>query len=325
MSSALYAGFDVGGSKTVCLVGDAERVLGRGSAGGGNPGSVGIDGFARAVGGSARDALRDAGLAPSPESGARLARAWLGVAGVSAPAVLERARQRARAELMLEDVRVTHDGALILPAAGLEMGVGLVAGTGSLAYGAGPGGRTAQVGGWGYLFGDEGSGYELGRRALRAVSQAADGRAPATALSAAILGALGIEEPWQLAERLYPVPPAAEVAALARHVLEVAETGDPVAQGLVDDAASSLAEMVRACARASGLLGPRSSLAEPQGIEVVTVGGLVGAGLPLLAGLAALLADGPYRLQALRAEPVEGALELARRPPSPPSAQDLPS
>ena len=74
--------------------------------------------------------------------------------------------------------------------AGVKEGVGvvLIAGTGSMAYGRDATGAHARSGGWGRLLADEGSGYWLGHQLLRRIVQAADGRAPKTALTE-LLGA----------------------------------------------------------------------------------------------------------------------------------------
>ncbi|MDP1051582.1 hypothetical protein Q6251_31555, partial [Klebsiella quasipneumoniae] len=81
---------------------------------------------------------------------------------------------------------------------------------------------------WGYLIDDAGSGYWLGQQALQAVARAADGRAPATALTRAVLDALSLSEPLDLVPWLYQpgAPRTRDVAALAPLVLAHAEAGD---------------------------------------------------------------------------------------------------
>ena len=64
-------------------------------------------------------------------------------------------------------MRIVHDTQLILAAADVQDGIALISGTGSVAWGRTPDGRTARAGGWGYLLGDEGSGYWVGRQAVR--------------------------------------------------------------------------------------------------------------------------------------------------------------
>ena len=59
-----------------------------------------------------------------------------------------------------------------------EPGVVVISGTGSISYGRNAQGEAARAGGWGYVLGDEGSGYWIGRAALRAVLRQADRRGP---------------------------------------------------------------------------------------------------------------------------------------------------
>lgn len=312
MAEPLFVGVDAGASKTVCLVGDGGRVLGRGTAGPGNPNVAGFQGHVTAVREAVAAAWAAAGLAhPRP------VRAWLGVAGSERPEMRERIRAAMAEALGVAEVGVSHDAALILPAAGLRVGVALVAGTGSSACAVGPDGLETTIGGWGYLFGDEGSGYELGRLGLRAVSWAADGRGPATALTRGVLDALGLEVPLDLLLRLYPAPPATEIAALARVVLEAAVEGDAVARGLVEGAAAELAILVRTGARRAGLTSADGDPLVGTPVDVVAAGGVVQDGSPVLAALAAVLGPLGYRVRRLEAEPALGALELARRPPTP--------
>ncbi|MBE1589239.1 BadF/BadG/BcrA/BcrD ATPase family protein [Nonomuraea angiospora] len=123
----------------------------------------------------------------------------------------------ARRVLITTDVVTSHAGAF----AGGE-GVVLAAGTGAIALGVGDGIR--QVDGWGYLYGDAGSGFWIGRRGLDAAFRGFDGRAepgPLTERAQAVFGDLA-----GLPERLYLAPDAvARIARFAVHVLELA--GDP--------------------------------------------------------------------------------------------------
>ena len=70
-------------------------------------------------------------------------------------------------------------------------GIVVIAGTGSGAAGRDAAGRTVRVGGHGFLLGDEGGGYWIGREAVRAALRAADGTGPATALTAVVERAFG--------------------------------------------------------------------------------------------------------------------------------------
>jgi N-acetylglucosamine kinase-like BadF-type ATPase len=124
----------------------------------------------------------------------------------------------------------------------------LIGGTGSISLGRDPSGKTYRAGGWGHIIGDEGSGYELGRRALQAVSQMTDGRGPATTLRDAILARWEIETAWQMIDRVYLHSDKADIAALSSLVFAAAKEGDAVAQGFLSDAAADLAKTALAVA-----------------------------------------------------------------------------
>jgi N-acetylglucosamine kinase-like BadF-type ATPase len=135
----------------------------------------------------------------------------------------------------------------LVGAHGERRGVLLIAGTGSVAYGINADGETAIAGGWGYLLGDEGSGYWLGLQALRAAVRAADGRGHTTSLSDALLNNLGLPDRSHLIEWAYRGEARTrEIAAFAPTVLQHAEAGDHVARRLIEQAVSELALCVRA-------------------------------------------------------------------------------
>src|SRR5947209_3167873 len=72
-------------------------------------------------------------------------------------------------------------------------GIITIAGTGSIAFGRNPAGRTARAGGWGYIFGDEGGGFDIARQATRAILRLEEGWGPPTALRETLLAATGSE------------------------------------------------------------------------------------------------------------------------------------
>lgn len=302
MADPLFLGFDAGGSKTICLAGDHATVLGRGQGGPANPNVVGLDGFRSALRESARGALGSCGQRPA-------AAAWIGIAGSERPSLREALRGAALETLDADEVWISHDARLLLAAAGVSSGIAVVAGTGSSVYGRAADGREVSVGGWGHLLGDEGSGYDMARHALRAVTQAADGRGPRTVLSEAIPAALGAADVADLRERCYPAASVPEVAKLARVVLDLAGE-DEVSSSIVTDAAGDLALAVHTC---------RERLELPSGspVRVVAAGGLLRPGSSLLAGLTERLGqqDPRYRVTPLTAEPASGALALARDGP----------
>jgi N-acetylmuramic acid 6-phosphate etherase len=134
-------------------------------------------------------------------------------------------------------------------------GIIVIAGTGSNVMGK-KGGRSRKAGGYGHLFADPGSGYDLARRGLEAVYSYYDATGKTTPLGRIFLRHSGqntLEElvPWAL-ER----GSKTEVAALAPLVFEAAEAGDMLARGVIRKGAENLAECVKHVARHLGLKAP---------------------------------------------------------------------
>src|SRR5262249_46458908 len=103
-------------------------------------------------------------------------------------------------------------------------------------------GKSARVGGWGPLLGDEGSGYHIAHLALRRATQAEDGRAEAPALIKAILRYWKLPEPTALIRHVpAPTTTAADIPSLASVVLALAGRNDPAALEVVAEAARELA------------------------------------------------------------------------------------
>lgn len=150
------------------------------------------------------------------------------------------------------DMEIAHAGAL----AGRPGAVAL-SGTGSCVLGIGATGERVKVGGWGPVYGDEGSAYRIGEMSLRAAARAYDGRGPKTALVQALTNALGLDDFPQTVPRIYvEAMEPREIASLSRVAYEVAEAGDEVARQIFLKAGDELAESVTAALR-------RLELAEP--------------------------------------------------------------
>jgi N-acetylglucosamine kinase-like BadF-type ATPase len=145
--------------------------------------------------------------------------------------------------LEAERLIVTHDARIALAGATAgKPGVVVIAGTGSIAFGENAAGETARAGGWGYIFGDEGGGFDIVRQSLRAVLSEHEGWGPRTALTPALLEATGAADANETLHRLYtPDWPRARVASLAPLVDGIAEAGDPVAVAILNNAAQHLA------------------------------------------------------------------------------------
>lgn len=300
MTAPVFAGVDGGGTRSTLVLADAEgrelaRVLGP-------PGLVdprAPERSAEIVATLMRMAMAQAGL---PEPPVALCAGLAGAGNEAERGAVERALAAAGAAAR---VRILSDGEVALHGAfGGGPGVLLIAGTGSVAYGRGPDGRTERCGGWGMYLGDEGSGYAIGREALAAALRSVDGREERTALLPRMLELLGVDGPRG-------IPPWAgraakgELAALARPVIDLAAGGDPVARRLVERQADALAGHVVALAHR---LAPW-----PGDVPVVFHGGVLRSGL--YASLVDLRLRGNahrYRLQPPLADAASGAVACAR-------------
>jgi N-acetylglucosamine kinase-like BadF-type ATPase len=125
-----------------------------------------------------------------------------------------------------------------------EPGIITIAGTGSIAFGRNAAGRAARVGGWGYIFGDEGGGFDIARQALRASLRFEEGWGPATALHGVLLDATASRSANETLHRFYTDEwPRSRVATLATLVDRAAAEGDAVARDILLAAGQQLAAL----------------------------------------------------------------------------------
>lgn len=247
---SLVIGIDGGGTHTRAVLANANgETLGIGEAGTANPNAFGYPAAQNEILTAIQRTFDDAKIEKQ-----MVTAAGLGIGGVDRPD--ERARFQNWAEQNIaQRVAVMNDSEIVLAAGSADnWGVALIAGTGSMAWGRSRDGKTTRAGGWGYLIGDEGSGFDLGRGALRAATQAADGRGEPTQLLAAILDHWKLTEPQQLIPHVYHsgLKPA-DFAQLAAVVSRAAQRGDAVALKLLEQSADALATMIVAVARKLGL------------------------------------------------------------------------
>jgi N-acetylglucosamine kinase-like BadF-type ATPase len=206
---------------------------------------------------------------------------------------------------------VVNDAELALAAGTPDgVGVGLICGTGAICFGRNAEGQTARADGWGYLLGDDGSGFSIGRDAMRHILRAHDGRGPATALSEAVLGHWSLPDASALLDYVYLQEASpATIASLAAVVNRAAEAGDGVALEILRDAGSELALTLHAVVRRLGL--DANSAATPCALagSVLTRSSLTARFLLEAAERRGLRLAPVTRVE----EPVLGAVRLAQR------------
>jgi glucosamine kinase len=297
--SVRVVGVDGGGTHTRFLLADGRgQVLGSTEAGPGLLGAGADEEVADRIAEGVRELASGsgdgipvhvlcaglAGAAGRPDS-TSLVRRRLGEAGV------------ARTVLVVTDSEIAFRDAF-----GTGEGILIIAGTGSVAMGRAGGGTLERVGGWGSLVGDEGSGYDLGLKGIRAAIRGAEGRGDQTMLTRSLFAALDVESPRGVF-RWGDAATKADVAALARRVVECADLGDAEAARIVG---ASVEALVRHAEALRGRGAPGGS-APP----VALVGGLVEPGGILRAKVSEALEARGFRILDWRVDPARGAVHAA--------------
>ncbi|MYD08785.1 MAG: hypothetical protein F4X02_01960 [Chloroflexi bacterium] len=247
MSGPLFLGIDGGGSTLrVAVVGLELETLTTVSGPSANPNLIGHAAAQALIRRCVNQALAQANATPADISAAAI-----GIAGAS--------NTHSR-DWLAQTLKPALPQSLLAPSSDLEIalvgalaqryGILLLAGTGSAVYGVAPDGAHLQIGGWGYLLGDDGSSYWIGRQLLRHVIAVYDAGAPVERdpLSRRCLNALGLEQPRELIAWLYrrDEAPAARIAGLTRIVIDCANEGCDAAMEILDRAASILVALVAA-------------------------------------------------------------------------------
>jgi glucosamine kinase len=243
-------GIDAGGTKTVCQLANARGdVLAEARRGGANLQAVGELEVEKVLHEVMEDAIGDRDIVP--------AAICLGIAGVDRDedshvirAIMRRIGYKAKTLVVNDALVALEAGAPDQP------GVVVIAGTGSIAYGRNDRNQAARAGGWGYVLGDEGSGYWIGRAALRAVLREADRRGPETELTELLLRYYDVAKAPDLIHQVYhtALRPSA-IAALAKCVQSAFTNGDAVAIGILRAAVDELESCALSVARRLEMVG----------------------------------------------------------------------
>jgi len=207
----------------------------------------------------------------------------------------------------VEKIKADSDAVAAL-ASGVFRGSGLVilSGTGCVAYARRAGAEGIVGGGWGYLLGDEGSGFWIGMQAIKASIRVEDGKGTPTAMTRQVMAQLGVQDMRQAAARIYDGSlTRPEIARLAPVILVASDQGDADAFAIVQQAARELFALALATAR-------RANFTHPEDKVIVAAGGIMYPESAVLREFARLVSQGlpDYTLVTPRLPPVVGAYVL---------------
>lgn len=232
---------------------------------------------------------------------------FVGAAGAARPEVRDAIESALRSRYHAARIKVRDDAYIALRAAVPEGdGVVVIAGTGSIAY-AQHGEHGFRCGGYGYLVGDDGSGFAIGSAGIAHVMRSYDGRVTRDELVLALESQLGASDLESALQSVYRSDhPVGTVAAAARVVLELAQAGERSATKIVQSAALGLGDLVKSVIKRADLAGAA--------VPIVLAGGLLQSNSLLTYLLETrLLNEHPNMpTSKLDAEPCMGALSQAR-------------
>jgi N-acetylglucosamine kinase-like BadF-type ATPase len=263
---SLVLGVDGGSRMTYAVVVDEQgRLLGAGDSGASNWERAGEEGMPTAIGTALGAAMETAGVVPDAVDAA-----VFGLAGVDWPTDAPRIDALLDGRVPAAPRRIVNDAFVVLRAGASESwGIGLVAGTGTVAVGRDPVGNEFRTIGEGRVFGDFGDEFDVSDLAVEAVANAFTGRGPATLLTEMLCERLGEDDAESLLERLARQDPfgrSPDLQNLTPMVLAAAEGGDLIARDVLE-------RIGRALGESAGLVARRLNLSNLP-VEVVLAGGL---------------------------------------------------
>ena len=243
-------GIDGGGTKTVCVLADSDgKVIGHGSGGTTNPNLVSTPEINETLQKAILEAIQNlselqieavcagiAGVGASEEKQIEVSNVIRQI--LSTPPFCHVLSERFNPSLNIE---VVSDAVIALVAgAGMRHGIVAISGTGAVVYGETVKGQKIKVGGWGHLL-DEGSGYEIGRIALKEVLEAYDVSGKTTLLAQKILNAWNLSSVRDIVNHIYQeATKPTDIANLAKIVNSAASAGDESSKDILRKAANDL-------------------------------------------------------------------------------------
>lgn len=245
MTEPLFMGIDGGGSKLRVAIVDANlNQLSTLTAGAVNPSIVGRAAAQKCIQDGILQAVRLADIRRGD-----IAAVGIGIAGASNLHSEDWLRDTVKHALPRAHIAPSSDLEIaLIGALGQRHGLLVLAGTGSAVFGVTSDGKRHQVGGWGYLLGDQGSGFWIGSQLLKHVTETHDraGERGMTALGRACLNELALADPRDLVAWVYRSmeSPPVRIASLAPFVLRCADAGDELAREILRCAARHLAAQI---------------------------------------------------------------------------------
>ncbi|MBD8034239.1 MULTISPECIES: N-acetylglucosamine kinase [Solibacillus] len=240
MSGKLWIGIDGGGTKTIAVIGnESGRLLAAAKGSSSNLTAISTEQLYTLINNLIDQLLMKTGVALSD-----VETIFAAMAGADRQAEQQKIYDAFLQSPVLAKLKVQSDihAALAAGTWGRE-GTLLIAGTGAIIFGYEQQ-NTFRVGGWGYLLGDEGSGYHLGKLAIRSVLKAHDDKMPLKLFQKEILTHFNVLSPDQLITKVYSsTNPVAAISSVSRIVLDAFEE-DTLAKAIVYTVQEALLELI---------------------------------------------------------------------------------
>ncbi|MDI2587839.1 hypothetical protein OR571_12100 [Psychrobacillus sp. NEAU-3TGS] len=239
-------GIDGGGTTTSAVIADEHgKIYSQLIGGRSNPTAMSKEEFKKVI----QDVLLNI-QSQNPNVFNELAYCYAGMAGVGEgnyEGMLQHELQQylpSKTEILLANdaVNALYSGTL-----GRE-GIVQIAGTGAITVGINEHHELFRTAGWGYIFDDEGSGYDLGIGVIKAVFKAFDGRGLATSLTKRLLSHFNVSSVPEIIEIVYgDEHPRSIIAPLGVYAVEEALSNDEIAQSIIQKACEDLFISIKAC------------------------------------------------------------------------------
>jgi N-acetylglucosamine kinase-like BadF-type ATPase len=277
VQSGFYLGIDAGGTKTKAVIArDDGIILGQGISGGANLHNLAIEIVFHNINDALAMAIDQVKNQHPDIHIVEFESVCLGLAGFDTPQDRTELSQFLKTfgkhhpfSLPIHRLMVTNDGLIgLYSGTTSHWGISLVASTGSNCYGLYKSGQEFKAGDWGYLLGDQASGYVMGKKILELVMKEFDGRHQKTSITPKVLDYLKLNNPEALIKWVYQTPtPVREIAALSHLVNDPSLINDP---SIVEVINSAVSELVEAYAAVVSQLALNSN----DVIPAVLIGGL---------------------------------------------------